>query len=150
MMSKNPLWNALAELEAEAFESIDVRRPERSDGSTGKLFLYARLKDGTAVDERFLPETLDGRVVLDTSRFDGPEYEWLVTEALRREGHEFVTHEARLRELFENGLSASEAVDYLNTVEGDYTQTKWAWHRNVSQQTVSENVAKARAKLADA
>lgn len=148
-MSGNPLWDALAEIEAEAFESIDVRRPERSDGSTGKLFLHARLTDGTEIDERFLPETGDGRVVLDTSRFDGPEYEWLVTEALRREGIGYVTHEARLRELLEAGLSASEALDYLNTAEGDYTQEKWAWHRDVSQPTVAGNVSKAREKLAE-
>lgn len=148
-MNGNPLQDAMARMEAEAFESIEVRRPERSDGSTGKLFLHARLTDGTEIDETFLPETSDGRIVLDTSRFDGPEYEWFVTEALRREGYETVTHEARLLELFEAGLSASEAVDYLNTVEGDYTQTNWAWHRDVSQATVSENVSKAKRKLDD-
>lgn len=148
-MSDNPLWDAMARMEAEAFESIDVSRPERSDGSTGKLFLHARLKDGTEIDERFLPETADGRVVLDTSRFDGPEYGWLVTEALRREGNETVTYAERHRELLESGLSSSEADDYLNTVEGEFTQTRWASRRGVDQSTVSENVSKAREKLGE-
>jgi hypothetical protein len=48
-----------------------------------------------------------------------------------------------------SGLSPAEAVDYLATVNGDYSQTAWGALRGRSQQAVSSNVSKARAKLAE-
>ncbi len=51
-----------------------------------------------------------------------------------------------IRHLIDRGCSPSEAVDYwFVDVEG-FTQVAWAEIRDVSQQTVSENVLSARKK----
>lgn len=52
-----------------------------------------------------------------------------------------------LAELIDEGMSCPEAVDYLMTVEGPFSQNKWSVRRGINQQVVSENVGKAKAKL---
>lgn len=49
--------------------------------------------------------------------------------------------------LVRRGCSAAEALDYYMAEVGPYNQTTWAEERGVSQQTVSENIAKARQKM---
>jgi len=50
-------------------------------------------------------------------------------------------------ELIDDGLTWPEAGDYLMTEIGPFSQNRWATRRDVNQQSVSENVAKAREKL---
>lgn len=47
------------------------------------------------------------------------------------------------------GLSAAEALDLFMVEKRGLTQSFWATRRGVSQQTVSENIAKAREELAE-
>lgn len=47
------------------------------------------------------------------------------------------------------GLSAAEALDYYMVEHSGYSQSSWARQRGVQQPAVSENVAKAREKLAE-
>lgn len=49
--------------------------------------------------------------------------------------------------LIQRGCSCPEAVDYYAVEHRGLSQSGWADERGVSQPTVSENVAKARAKL---
>jgi hypothetical protein len=58
-------------------------------------------------------------------------------------------HESDLMRLIRGGCSPSEAVDYLIVEERGWTQSAWAEVRGIGQQSVSENVAKARDKLND-
>lgn len=51
--------------------------------------------------------------------------------------------------LVRRGCSPAEALDYYMAEVGPYNQTTWAEERGVSQQTVSENIAKARKKMAE-
>ena len=51
--------------------------------------------------------------------------------------------------LVRRGCSAAEALDYYMAELGPYTQTDWAEERGISQQSVSENIAKAREKMDD-
>lgn len=54
-----------------------------------------------------------------------------------------------LADLIDAGCSSAEAVDYLMTHRTPVTQVEWAERRGITQQTVSENVSKARDKLRD-
>ena len=53
----------------------------------------------------------------------------------------------RLEELIHLGLSPAEAIDYWAVQERGYTQSGWAEMRKIGQGSVSENIAKAKAKL---
>lgn len=55
-----------------------------------------------------------------------------------------------LTALIKKGCSPAEALDYHMTKERGLSQTEWAEQRGVTDQTVSENIAKAREKLAAA
>lgn len=53
-----------------------------------------------------------------------------------------------LEDMFKQGLERAEAIDYhMVEVEG-LTQTEWARRREIKQASVSENVSKAKWKLA--
>jgi hypothetical protein len=52
-----------------------------------------------------------------------------------------------LAELIDDGLTWPEAGDYLMTEVGPFSQNRWAVRRDVNQQSISENVAKARDKI---
>lgn len=54
-----------------------------------------------------------------------------------------------VEKLIDRGCSPAEALDYHMTVDQDLSQSDWARQRGVTPQTVSENVAKAREKLAE-
>lgn len=51
--------------------------------------------------------------------------------------------------LVERGCSPAEALDYYMAEVGPYNQTQWAEVRGVNQQAVSENISKAREKMAE-
>lgn len=51
--------------------------------------------------------------------------------------------------LVRRGCSCAEALDYYMVEVGPHSQTSWAEERGVSQQTVSENISKARTKMVD-
>lgn len=53
----------------------------------------------------------------------------------------------RLIWCLEQGLSASEALDYWATTAGSYTQGEWAKIRGVGRQAVNNNCRQAEAKL---
>lgn len=55
--------------------------------------------------------------------------------------------DAALDEYHQLGLGRYEAIDYYMTEEQGLSQSEWAERRAVSQQAVSENVAKARERL---
>jgi len=139
---KSPLWDAFKDVKTRLFEGVEV-----IEMSGGKLAVSIRLADGEDINEPFIPFDAEDRAVIVSSRFDNPEREWIVTEALRKAGYETISQEQRVQELLALGLSTSVALDYVNTVEGDYTQTQWSTIRGVDQSTVSENVSKARRKL---
>ena len=53
----------------------------------------------------------------------------------------------RLESLIRKGLSPAEALDYWAVEERGHTQSGWAEMREIGQGSVSENIAKAKAKL---
>lgn len=50
--------------------------------------------------------------------------------------------------LIERGCTPAEALDYYMVELGPHTQTSWAAIRGINQSSVSENISKAREKLA--
>ena len=57
--------------------------------------------------------------------------------------------DSALEDLFAQGLERYEGIDYHMTEVEGLSQTEWADRRGASQQAVSENVSKAREKLAE-
>jgi len=57
--------------------------------------------------------------------------------------------EGELTQLIRAGCSPAEALDYHMVEQEGWTQSAWADVRDIGQQSVSENIAKARATLAE-
>jgi len=57
--------------------------------------------------------------------------------------------ESELTQLIRAGCSPAEAIDYQKVEQEGWTQSAWADVRDIGQQSVSENIAKARATLAE-
>lgn len=57
--------------------------------------------------------------------------------------------DSALEDLFKRGLERAEAIDYHMIEREGLSQTEWANRTDRQQPSVSENVAKARAKLSE-
>jgi hypothetical protein len=55
--------------------------------------------------------------------------------------------EGNIIECLSNGLSPAELLDHISTSEIGFGQSEWATYRNVSRQSVSQNIKKAKNKL---
>lgn len=55
--------------------------------------------------------------------------------------------DAALEALFKHGLERAEAIDYHMVEREGLSQSEWGRRRGASQQAVSQNIAKAHAKL---
>lgn len=96
----------------------------------------AQKRDALPEDsEHYQPEEIDGLLANAEDRLNAAIEGWSAEEGLTA--------------LLDRGLSPAEAVDYYMVERRGLSQSAWARRRDIGQQSVSENVNKAKAKLGE-
>ncbi|WP_227378353.1 hypothetical protein [Haladaptatus halobius] len=103
-------------------------------------------RSGTDV-ENIIKQSFNEKVEANTdSEISGDGF---VVEKPPRWGDAEWVNRRELKYLLENGLSPAEVLDYWFIVQQGYSETDWVEYRGTSQQTISNNIYKAKRKLSE-